>query len=79
MSYCSPMMNSSTAGYCGGCFAARMTSALLLAAGIALAMSVVFFSAAVLGVRLCIISLIILAVVIVPLVLIRRPFQRRKR
>lgn len=46
--------NNSTANRCGGTFAAR-TSAVLLIAGIAMAMSVIFFLGNVVAVRLCII------------------------
>ena len=50
--FCSEM-NSSPADTFGGCFAAYMTSILLVFAGIAVAMSVVFFAEAALAVRLC--------------------------
>jgi len=78
MSNCSSTMNSSYATYCGGSFAAHMTSALLLIAGIALAMSVVFFSAVSLGVRLCIIAPVVI-VSIITLIAVPSCPQRRKR
>ena len=46
-------MNTSSADSFGGCFAAYMTSLLLVFAGIALAVSVVFFAEATVSVRLC--------------------------
>ena len=61
--------NNSTANRCGGTFAAR-TSAVLLIAGIAMAMSVLFFLGNVVAVRLCIIlglvALIALVVNVTP-------------
>ena len=50
--FCSEM-NSSPADTFGGCFAAYMTSILLVFAGIAVAMSVVFFAGTAPAVRLC--------------------------
>ena len=69
-------MNSTAAAYCDGSFAAPMASFLLIFAGIALAMSVVFFSAAVLAVRLCIVILV--SVCVIPL-LVLIPGMRQSR
>ena len=62
--------NNSTANRCGGAFAARTSSAVLLIAGIAMAMSVIFFLGNIVTVRLCIIlglvSLVSLLVRVTP-------------
>ena len=67
--------NNSTANRCGGTFAAR-TSAVLLIAGIAMAMSVLFFLDGALLVRLC---TVILAVVIFIGLLLVSPLPRRRK
>ena len=78
MSCCSYPMSNAYATYCGGSFAARMTSALLLIADIALAMSVVFFSVAFLAERLRI--LIVLAVIVSIIVIIAtQPHLKRPK
>ena len=59
-------MNTAAAS-CDGSFAAPMASFLLILAGIALAVSVVFFSALILAVRLCV---LVLVSVIIPLLAI---------
>ena len=53
MSRFSTEMNTSSAASFGGCFVAAVTSVLLMFAGIAVAVSVVFFAEAALAVRLC--------------------------
>ena len=53
-----PEMFCSAAAMFGGCFAAYMASVLLVSAGIALAVSVVFFAGAALAVRLCFVILL---------------------
>ena len=71
--FCSEMKTSAAASF-GGKFVAFMTSLLLVFAGIAMAVSVVFFSLAVLDVRLQVIIIsIILLVLVIPL------FPRRRK
>ena len=67
--------NHSTANRCGGSFAAH-TSAVLLIAGIAMAMSVIFFLGNVVAVRLCI---ILGLVALIALVVNATPAQLRVR
>ena len=70
-------MNTSSADSFGGCFAAYMTSLLLVFAGIALAVSVVFFAEATVSVRLC--FGIVLGVISVFDVMIPAPFASPMR
>ena len=60
-------MNTAAAS-CDGSFAAPMASFLLILAGIALAVSVVFFSALILAVRLC--AVILVSVCVIPLLVV---------
>jgi len=73
-----PEMNTSSAAAAfGGCFAAYMTSLLLVFAGIALAVSVVFFVEAAVMVRLC--FGILLGVIFIFDVMIPAPFASPMR
>ena len=72
-----PEMNTSSAAAFGGCFAAYMTSLLLVFAGIALAVSVVFFAEATVSVRLC--FGILLGVIFILDVMIPSPFASPMR
>jgi|GEM_PF-6116643 len=75
MSFVQRFDNGSSAANGSGRFAARMASFLLVITGIALAVSVVFFSADVLAVRLLgiiIISLILSVIIILPPPLYRK-------
>ena len=76
MSFFQPYGYGSTAAFGSGSFAARMASLLLVAAGIALAVSVVFFAVDVLVVRLLGVGIITLLAVII---LVSAPPERRKR
>ena len=76
MSFIRSFSYGSTAADGSGCFAARMASLLLVAAGIALAVSVSFFAVDVLVVRLLGVGIISLLAVII---LVSAPPDLRKR
>lgn len=73
-------MNTCSAAECSGSFAASMASFLLMIAGIALAVSVLFVAA--LAVRLCLAVLVCLAIsiiaIILPVALVGGPTQTRE-
>ena len=77
MSFFQPYGYGSTAAFGSGSFAARMASLLLVAAGIALAVSVSFFAVDVLVVRLLGVGIISLLLAVI--ILVSAPPDLRKR
>ena len=77
MSYVHRFGHGSTAAFGSGCFAAQMASFLFVLAGIALAVSVVFFAVDVLAVRL--LGVIIISLLLAVIIRIPVPPLLRKR
>lgn len=79
MSNYSSAMNNSTAKRFGGAFAAPTSSAVILIAGIAMAMSVIFFLGNIVLVRLCIMLVLVSLISLIALIVHVTPAQFRMR